>query len=70
MSDSGDTEYLTPAEAARARRRDRDMSAEGDALMRPGPAKFYKQVGDLWQKQAKDGVTPRKGGKPKRKRAR
>jgi hypothetical protein len=39
-------EDLPAREAARARRRDRDMEAEGQALMRPGMAKVFRQVTD------------------------
>jgi hypothetical protein len=35
---------LSASEAARARRRDRDMEAEGKALLRPGMAKVFRQV--------------------------
>jgi plasmid stability protein len=37
---------LPPTEAARARRRDRDMEAETRALLRPGMAKVFRQVTD------------------------
>ncbi len=37
---------LPASEAARARRRDRDMAAEQKALMRPGMAKVFRQVTD------------------------
>ena len=37
-------EDLTASEAARARRRDRDMDAERRALLRPGMAKVFRQV--------------------------
>jgi len=37
-------EELPSSEAARVRRRDRDMEAEGRALMRPGMAKVFRQV--------------------------
>jgi hypothetical protein len=39
-------EDLPASEAARARRRDRDMEAEQRALMRPGLAKVFRQVTD------------------------
>jgi hypothetical protein len=39
-------EELPASEAARARRRDRDMTAEQRALMRPGMAKVFRQVTD------------------------
>ena len=37
---------LPASEAARARRRDRDMAAEQKALLRPGMAKVFLQVTD------------------------
>jgi hypothetical protein len=37
---------LPASEAARARRRDRDMAAEQKALLRPGMAKVFRQVTD------------------------
>jgi hypothetical protein len=37
-------EELPPTEAARARRRDKDMEAERRALLRPGMAKVFRQV--------------------------
>ena len=48
MADNdGMTEDDLPAsEAARARRRDRDMAAEQKALLRPGMAKVFRQVTD------------------------
>ena len=48
-------EDLSATEAARARRRDRDMEAEGRALLRPGMAKVFRQVTDAAGKPA----TPR-----------
>jgi plasmid stability protein len=39
-------EDLPASEAARARRRDRDMEAERRALLRPGMAKVFRQVTD------------------------
>jgi hypothetical protein len=39
-------EDLPAAKAARARRRDRDMEAQGRALLRPGMAKVFRQVTD------------------------
>lgn len=45
--DIGVTDDDLPAsEAARARRRDRDMEAERRALLRPGMAKVFRQVTD------------------------
>ena len=44
---------LPAKEAARARRRDRDMEAERRALMRPGLAKVFRQVTDAAAKSPK-----------------
>jgi hypothetical protein len=41
---------LDPREAARARRRDRDLDAERRALMQPGMGKVFKQITDSWSK--------------------
>jgi hypothetical protein len=46
---------LPTSEAARARRRDRDMDAESRALLRPGMAKVFRQVTDAAAKPS----TPR-----------
>jgi hypothetical protein len=51
-------------EAARTRRRDRDLDAEGRDLMRPGMGKVFKQILDSQARAAKAPV-PRK----KRRRA-
>ena len=45
---------LDPREAARARRRDRDLSAEARDLMRPGMGKVFKQIQDA-QRRLADG---------------
>ena len=44
---------LPASEAARARRRDRDMEAERRALLRPGMAKVFRQVTDAAAKLPK-----------------
>lgn len=44
-------EDLSASEAARVRRRDRDMEAEHRALLRPGMAKVFRQVTDAAAKQ-------------------
>ena len=44
-------EELPSSEAARARRRDRDMDAERRALLRPGMAKVFRQVTDAAAKE-------------------
>ena len=54
-------EELPASEAARARRRDRDMEAERRALMRPGMAKVFRQVTDAAAKPPKP--------KPKQKKS-
>jgi len=46
-------EELPASEAARARRRDRDMEAERRALLRPGMAKVFRQVTDAAAKPPK-----------------
>jgi hypothetical protein len=56
-------EELDAREAARARRRDRDLDAEQRDLMRPGMGKVFKQILD---KQARSADEPL----PKRSRAR
>lgn len=43
-SDEVTDDDLPATEAARARRRDRDMEAERRALLRPGMAKVFRQV--------------------------
>ncbi len=51
-TDDGEASELTPAEIARARRRDRDARAQERAGMNPGLAKQFKQVLDEQQKRA------------------
>ena len=46
-------EDLPASEAARARRRDRDMDAERRALLRPGMAKVFRQVTEAAAKPPK-----------------
>lgn len=46
MHDGMTEDDLPASEAARARRRDRDMAAEQKALLRPGMAKVFRQVTD------------------------
>jgi hypothetical protein len=55
-----DQRELTPAEAARLRRRDRDANARARDLLRPGMGKVFKQIQDA---QAKAASAP-----PKRRR--
>jgi hypothetical protein len=45
---------LDPREAARARRRDRDLSAEARDLMRPGMGKVFKQIQDAQRRLVDD----------------
>ena len=46
-------EELPASEAARARRRDRDMEAERRALLRPGMANVFRQVTEAASKPPK-----------------
>jgi uncharacterized protein YigA (DUF484 family) len=46
---------LDSREVARARRRDRDLSAEARDLMRPGMGKVFKQIQDA-QRRLADGA--------------
>lgn len=55
---------LDPTEAARARRRDRDMDAEQRDLLRPGMGKVWKQIQDAWTRPPR----PRDGGAGRGKR--
>jgi hypothetical protein len=59
---------LTPAEAARARRRDRDAEAKTREGMRTGLAKQFKQVLDAQTRRAKETELPAAGPKAKRPR--
>lgn len=45
-------EELDPREAARVRRRDRDLDAEQRDLMKPGMGKVFKQITDSWGEKA------------------
>jgi len=51
---------IDPREAARARRRDRDLSAAERELMKTGQAKVFKQVLDRQAKRADEPVVGRK----------
>ena len=51
---------LDAREAARARRRDRDVDAAARDLMRPGMGKVFKQIQDAQAKAAKEPATERK----------
>jgi hypothetical protein len=55
------TDELDPREAERARRRDRDLSAEQRDLMRPGMGKVFKQIQDAQREAAKASPKPRRG---------
>ena len=48
-------EEIDPREAARVRRRDHDLDAEGRGLMRSGMGKVFKQILD---RQAREAVEP------------
>ncbi len=54
---------LSPAELARLKRRERDLSAEERALMNSGSAKWFKQVLD---RQARAAQEPPRKRRPKR----
>lgn len=56
---------LPASEAARARRRDRDMEAERRALLRPGMAKVFRQVTEAAAKPPKAKATKGKRAKQK-----
>jgi plasmid stability protein len=58
-------EDLPASEAARARRRDRDMEAERRALLRPGMAKVFRQVTEAAAKPPKPKQQKAKRAKPK-----
>jgi hypothetical protein len=45
---------LSPREAERVRRRDREAAAEHSALMRPGMGKVFKQILDAQAKATKE----------------
>jgi hypothetical protein len=47
------TDELDPKEAARVKRRDRDLEAQRRALLRPGMGKVFKQILDTQAKPAK-----------------
>jgi hypothetical protein len=47
------TDELDPKEAARVKRRDRDLEAQRRALLRPGMGKVFKQILDTQAKTAK-----------------
>jgi hypothetical protein len=51
---SPEARALTPAEAARMRRRDRDADAQARDLLRPGMGKVFKQIQDAQAKAAKE----------------
>ena len=45
---------LVAREAARVRRRDRELAAERNELMRPGMGKVFKQIQESWGRQARE----------------
>jgi hypothetical protein len=59
-------EELPASEAARARRRDRDMDAERRALLRPGLAKSFRQLTEAAAKPPKPKAKPKKAKRPKK----
>ena len=50
--DAEDPDDLDAREEARIRRRDREIAAERDELMRPGMGKVFKQIQDSWAEKA------------------
>jgi hypothetical protein len=58
-------EDVDPREAARIRRRDRDVDAEARALMRPGMGKVFKQILDVQRRAADAESAPERGAPPK-----
>jgi hypothetical protein len=50
--DAEDLDDLDAREEARVRRRDREIAAERDELMRPGMGKVFKQITDSWGEKA------------------
>ncbi len=56
------SEELDPREAERARRRDREATAEQRALMRPGMGKVFKQIQDAQAKAANEPLKRRRSG--------
>jgi len=60
----GFDDEVSPAEAAREKRRDRDADAQARTGMRTGLAKQFKQVLDTQRKRA-DEVEDRRAGPPK-----
>jgi hypothetical protein len=62
------TDDLDAREAARLRRRDRDLEAEARDLMRPGMGKVFKQIQDAQAKAGREPSVRRSGrkGRPAR----
>jgi hypothetical protein len=58
----GSDDEVSPAEAARERRRDRDAAARARAGMRTGLAKQFKQVLDAQTKRAQEAERPAEDG--------
>ncbi|MGA3058515.1 MAG: hypothetical protein ABSE70_10855 [Candidatus Limnocylindrales bacterium] len=58
----GSEDEVSPAEAARERRRDRDAAARARAGMRTGLAKQFKQVLDSQTKRAQEAEWPARDG--------
>jgi hypothetical protein len=57
---SADDDF-SAAEAARMRRRDRDVDAQARDLLRPGMGKVFKQIQDAQAKSAKQPPKRRRG---------
>jgi hypothetical protein len=59
-ADGAGDDDLDAREAARTRRRDRDVDAEARDLMRPGMGKVFKQIQDAQAKAATEASPGRK----------
>ena len=64
MSAAGDEELDPREEAERARRRDREATAEQRDLMRPGMGKVFKQIQDAQAKAAREPTKPSAAAPP------
>jgi hypothetical protein len=60
MDRDQDSGQIDAREAARIRRRDRDLDAAARDLMRPGMGKVFKQIQDAQAKAAKRPARPRR----------
>ena len=73
MTEDGQTAHdrsmeddVDPREAARIRRRDRDIDAEARELMRPGMGKVFKQIQDAQRRAADADSAPEHEARPTR----